>query len=385
MAVLTLVALCAILSYAVAAPCGASGRQCIVGKSFCDVDQCRCIDPPYVWGDPYFMCYRQNTVAAESRNDPSLTTFNNETTDFPFPCRYLMTHVKQELKGRRRAIIGECEVKVHVFNKRGQGKIFTHGVDVAVRITYTAGAVVERSVRKYGTAANGVNNWVITGVQDYRPDGPWTPPETILYEDAPNNILLKVEEVADNNQIVFDFKACGISISFVPYDTEQTRQQPQIPGVSVGVNCAHHPQWLSVDQVIGLAPAWQGGHLLAEIQKPGLSVSQSLVHRAFQNLVPQAQPDAHPACSTTSASLAACDDSSRQTAFESCYWILTEPKFVKCAHKNGLDFVDLFQRCVAAWCQGAECATIRTAVQSCEILAGEIPQVQDFIDGDLCP
>ncbi|KAK3744248.1 hypothetical protein RRG08_020508, partial [Elysia crispata] len=237
MALSTLLALFALISYATSSlpPCGPSGRQCIKGRSECVGDNCECINPPYVWGDPYFMCYRKGEVAAECRNDPSLTTFNNETTNFPFPCRYLMTHIKQELKGRRRKVLGECEIKVHAFNKRGLGKVFTHGVDVAVKIKYSGtGTVIQRSVRKYGTASDGVNNFVVSS-----PDGPWTPPVMILYQDPPNKIELKCEENSDNNQLVLEFAACGIRITLVPYDIEDRIDQAQIPGLSVAVNCAH--------------------------------------------------------------------------------------------------------------------------------------------------
>ncbi|KAK3792809.1 hypothetical protein RRG08_055501, partial [Elysia crispata] len=61
-------------------------RQCIQAAS-CMNNECVC-QSPFVWGDGTFACYRQNAVAAELKNDPQLTSFNNETLPFPYPCRY---------------------------------------------------------------------------------------------------------------------------------------------------------------------------------------------------------------------------------------------------------------------------------------------------------
>ncbi|KAK3796912.1 hypothetical protein RRG08_055746 [Elysia crispata] len=145
------------------------------------------------------------------------------------------------------------------------------------------------------------------------------------------------------------------------------------------------PKWLSVDEVIGLAPVFQGGHKLDDIVQIGLTVSQSLVDRAFTNGEVQNQPGAHPACVTASGVLSTCHPAAKISAYKSCYWMLMEHKFIKCVHMNGLDFVDLFTRCVAAWCQGGDCSTIKTDVKKCEILSGEISEVGQFIAGDLCP
>ncbi|KAK3745261.1 hypothetical protein RRG08_055497, partial [Elysia crispata] len=84
-------------------------RQCIQAAS-CINNKCVC-QSPFVWGDGTFACYRQNAVAAELKNDPKLTSFNNETLPFPYPCRYLVTHVRQELKDNDKNVIGNCEFK----------------------------------------------------------------------------------------------------------------------------------------------------------------------------------------------------------------------------------------------------------------------------------
>ncbi|GFS04458.1 hypothetical protein ElyMa_004657300 [Elysia marginata] len=386
MAFQTLFALCALFSYAVAIlPCGTTGRKCIQDISQCDGTTCQCINPPFVWGDPFFMCYTRGQVAAESRNDPSFTTFNNETRNFPYPCRYLLTHLKQELKGRKRAVIGECEIKVHGFNTREKGKIVTHGADISIRVTYNNGSTVERSARKYGTAANGVNNFGISGSLSYNPDGPWFPSVNVMYADAPNKVFLKCKEDAPNNQVVFEFAACGIRITFVPYDTVLRRNQPQIPGLSVGVNCAHHPVWLSNDEVIGLAPTFQGGQLLSEIVLPGLTESQSLVNRAFFNGAVQNQPNASPGCDAGTYAVSACDDSNREDAYKNCFWMLLEAKFMKCVSKNGLDPVSLFARCVHTWCYANDCDSIITDLGVCAHIRGSLTDLNEFLNGDKCP
>ncbi|GFR62338.1 hypothetical protein ElyMa_005453400 [Elysia marginata] len=338
-----------------------------------------------ILGRPFFMCYTRGQVAAESRNDPSFTTFNNETTNFPFPCRYLLTHLKQELKGRKRAVIGECELKIHAFNRRERGKIVTHGADISVKVTYNNGSIVERSVRKYGTAANGVNTFGINGVHAYVPDGPFTPSVDVMYADAPNKVFLKCKEDAANNQVVFEFPACGIRITFVPYDTVLRRNQEQIPGLSVGVNCAHHPVWLSNDEVIGLAPTFQGGQLLSEIVLPGLTESQSLVNRAFTNGAVQNQPDASAGCAAATTALDTCDDTSREDAYKNCFWMLLEAKFIKCVSKAMLDPAVLFSRCVDAWCNNGDCASIVTDLAVCDQVRNSLTELDDFLNGDSCP
>ncbi|RUS71883.1 hypothetical protein EGW08_020357 [Elysia chlorotica] len=92
--------------------CGSTGRACVAGRSSCVGGLCRCNGPDYVWGDPHFMCYTPKQVAAEVKNDPILTNFNGESSQFPFPCRYLLAHVSQNLQDGNNTVIGRCEVQV---------------------------------------------------------------------------------------------------------------------------------------------------------------------------------------------------------------------------------------------------------------------------------
>ncbi|RUS71884.1 hypothetical protein EGW08_020358, partial [Elysia chlorotica] len=221
---------------ALAQPACEGKRQCI-DTAACVSGKCVC-QAPYVWGDGTFACYRQNAVAAELKNDPKLTNFNNETVPFPYPCRYLVTHVRQELKDNDKNVIGNCEFKVHAFNAKAKGKFFTHGFDVAVKITYDEGTVVKMSSRNYGTADNGVYSFMKKGTMgEYLPDGPWGD-DDIDYKDAQNGIRVELKENSYNNQLVYDFRRCGVTITFVPYDLTSRREQKSIPGLSVAINCA---------------------------------------------------------------------------------------------------------------------------------------------------
>ncbi|GFO41718.1 hypothetical protein PoB_006822300 [Plakobranchus ocellatus] len=408
---LAVVILCALASGTMALPpCGTTGKQCIAGRSLCIGGTCVCKNPPFIYGDPFFMCYRKAQVAAESRNDPSLTTFNNETLLFPFPCRYLMTHVRQELKDRKKNILGYCEFKIHTFNMRARGKVATFGYDVATKIKYDNRSEVLVSVRKFGTASAGVNTFVKYGVNDFLPDGPWTPSTVtlpIVYKDAPNNIVIKCYEDAANNQLVYEpvhkkvisgFKALHQAGGRwrssnrdrrVPADLRED-SQATVPTtfpekVLKNQPFKKDPVWLSNDKVVGLAPKFQGGALVSDILKPGLSESESMVDRAFASGAAQNQPLAHPACTNAASVLASCNDMTREKAYKSCFWLLTEPKVVKCIHDNGQDYVDLFVRCVEAWCDDGDCIAVKNLLQSnCGYISG-VTKLTEFLSGILCP
>ncbi|KAK3739128.1 hypothetical protein RRG08_045357 [Elysia crispata] len=58
----------------------------------------------------------------EIKNDPKLTTFDRDSERFPFPCRYLASHVRPQLKDRHGNVIGYCEAKVYGMNAKNKGK-----------------------------------------------------------------------------------------------------------------------------------------------------------------------------------------------------------------------------------------------------------------------
>ncbi|GFS13203.1 hypothetical protein ElyMa_001391400 [Elysia marginata] len=68
----------------------------------------------------------------EVKNDPMVTTANNETYTLPITCRYLLTHFRTTFTA---FFSSNCEVKVYAFNKKNRGKIFLGGIDIALRIS----------------------------------------------------------------------------------------------------------------------------------------------------------------------------------------------------------------------------------------------------------
>ncbi|GFR64734.1 hypothetical protein ElyMa_003639200 [Elysia marginata] len=101
------------ISFAAIEGCGSTGRACVDGQSSCVDGQCVCNDPND-WGNPAFACYKPDTYVAEIFNDPQLRNFNNESVQFPYPCRYLATHFMSELQDGESNVIGNCEFMVSI-------------------------------------------------------------------------------------------------------------------------------------------------------------------------------------------------------------------------------------------------------------------------------
>ncbi|XP_059160644.1 uncharacterized protein LOC131944145 [Physella acuta] len=338
------------------------GNKACIKEAFCAPNNtCTCKNPPFVRGDGYFGCYRQNTVDAEVRNDPTLTTFNEETVNFPYPCRYMITHVKQELKSGG-SVIGNCELKVYGFNARAKGKLYSRGYQLAVKLTYNSNtpSPISLSTTTYGEAGSTTterNNF-------YNCDGPFTPvvpvattPTIVLTAPPSVKVLQYFEPTTQQN--IFQIDSCGLRVTFVPYNLTSTINSPFLPGISVGINCAHHPIWLSNNTVMGLAPVSQGGKLIAAIQAeyPGLSPADAMLQRAFTRNVIQNQPGASSQCSNVGSLLGACNATELDALYANVDWIFDKyPPFVRCLSGTTTDannLLDLFIAFINLFCNQA--------------------------------
>ncbi|GFN88300.1 hypothetical protein PoB_001480600 [Plakobranchus ocellatus] len=141
------------------------------------------------------------THACEIKNDPSLKSFGKEEKSFPFPCRYLATHVKTSMLSSSGNTVGSCEAWVYAFNSKAKGKLFVSGFDVGIVFNFNVGFAIEYSFRQFATADDNVNNVSIIDV------------------DNVNNA-----------------KGCGLDIFFVPFDSALKLRQKQMPGLSVAVS-----------------------------------------------------------------------------------------------------------------------------------------------------
>ncbi|XP_059160645.1 uncharacterized protein LOC131944146 [Physella acuta] len=363
---LILILLCAVLRQT-AAQALCRNHYCISDATCVNNNTCRCNNPPFSRGDGRFACYRQNTVDAEVRNDPTLTTFNQETVNFPYPCRYLLSHVKQEFK-LYGTVVGYCEFQVHAFNARDFGKFYAEGFEVAVKVTYNG-------VYGFSSTTWGDTSGVTTkeNFNSYAPNGPFNDPYSGASRNVPasGGVLIKTFYNTVNQQYVFQADQCGFKLTFTPYDKVARIRSPRIPGISLAINCAHHPQWLSNWQVMGLAPTSQGGKLIAAIQAmyPTLNPSNAMLQRAFTRGVVQNQPGASQKCVSLGTSLNSCSNTSLTNLYNSAGWIFTTPTFVRCLSANDPSsdaVLQLFQLLSDFFCNGT-CvkAQVQTLIGSC--------------------
>ncbi|KAK3745264.1 hypothetical protein RRG08_055500 [Elysia crispata] len=311
--------------------CGDTERACIDGRSTCVDGQCRCNGPEYTWGNGRFMCYTAKEVAAEMKNCLVLTNFNGESTQFPYPCRFMLAHVRQNLKDRNQAVIGQCEFQVLVFNRKSKGKMYMFGFDIAIRLDYFTGRTEAFSLRRYGTEVTGITKEGTAGM--YLPNGPWGD-EHVDYEDDVNGVFITNSFHPQNKQTIFEASQCGLRVTFVPYDEVKRRHALQIPGLSVAVNIDHAPQWLSTDIVMGLPPVSHGGQKFADIQGFWLTVPQTAVARAFLSGIEQNQPGDASECAVVQQKMRACTDLALAEAMTTCFWMLRQPRFIKCFDKE---------------------------------------------------
>ncbi|GFN83585.1 hypothetical protein PoB_001009100 [Plakobranchus ocellatus] len=308
-----------------------------------------------------------DTVAAELKNDPTLTNFNNETVSFPYPCRFLVTHVRQELKDRDRNVIGHCEFKIN----------------------YDDGRMVKLSSRNYGVAMDGSYRFERQGtVGEYLPDGPWDDDE-IAYRDNDNGIRVQIFENSANNQLVYQFRRCGLRVTFVPYDLINRRQQMSVPGLSVAINCAMHPQWYGYETVMGLSPVMDGGVLFQDLRLHGLDDEQSMVVRAFTRGYIQNQPyDDQGMCEMATWAFSNCSPNELKNAIDNCYWMLRQPRFVRCFDptRSAMNILQLLSSCVNLWCDHGYCPDVQRSISNsgCDNVR-RIPQLPMFMAGTMCP
>ncbi|KAK3788829.1 hypothetical protein RRG08_067362, partial [Elysia crispata] len=145
-------------SFANRVTCGSTGRTCIQQEATCTNGACVCKEiHEEAKGD--FRCYQDKSMVCELKSDPSLRTFSGEVENFPFPCRYMVTHVRTDLKNKFGDLIGTCESKVFGFNGKADGKYIVLGFDVQIKIMYTNPAKsVISTFRHSATAINNANS-----------------------------------------------------------------------------------------------------------------------------------------------------------------------------------------------------------------------------------
>ncbi|RUS84118.1 hypothetical protein EGW08_008092 [Elysia chlorotica] len=368
--------------------CGSKGRGCIEGQALCVDGKCVC-QPPNTWGDGAFGCYAPNTVAAQVSSDPKLQNFNNESINFPYPCRYLATHLLTELRNQDNLQVGTCEIMIHSFNAKYRGKFFLHGFDVALNIRYTSGGTVKLSSRHYGIAKSGVYTFKNQGtVGEFYQNGPWGN-DDIDYNDYINNVHVTVSKDESNNQLLYQAERCGLRISFVPYDVQDRRAQLSIPGLSIAINTDNHPKWMSKGEVMALAPKDQNGDLFADTVITGFSVEESVFIRAFENEYVQNMPlDDKGKCYATHKAFMKCTRPELRQAIKNCFWMMKKSRFIFCMDKSqsSRKILKLFATCMKVWCATTPCSKAQDLIvkAGCDTIR-DIPQVTAFMKGEMCP
>ncbi|GFN86580.1 G patch domain-containing protein 1-like [Plakobranchus ocellatus] len=367
--------------YATRPTCGNTNRTCIAGQATCVDSKCKC-GSQYQRGKGNFGCYVDTTQSCEIKNDPSLQTYSNEADQFPFPCRYLASHVRTDLISMYGNTIGICEARIYAFNSKSKGKFYVSGFDVGITfITYSPPNATSFSYRRFVTTANHVNTassnghigqavpFIHDGTQNITfqtSDGIGL---TSSYQNTNNRFVFK--NVSQQQRLTVDLRRvkpanykllvfrglemrtlCCLALfvrakisglSALPMCFARgplTRIALAWPPISVYPPLPNHhkrtytfsdPTFLSPDAVMCLPKPAYGGQLLEDIQEPSLTVEESLLLRAFLSDQPQNQP--HPddgQCSAISSILAGCKVSSRRLGIKRCSWMLKRVPFVKC-------------------------------------------------------
>ncbi|XP_055900883.1 uncharacterized protein LOC106059749 [Biomphalaria glabrata] len=373
--------LSALITYVTAQSQPCSGKYCIEGQAQCINDSCVCNNPPYTHGDGYFNCYRKSQIAAEILNDPVLNTFGNESDSLTVPCRILVVNTKLELKRYvgKPTNIGFCYVQVHSFQSRSRGKFYVSGYEVAIKLEYSYGTVKNVSSIVFGPQGgvqeNGTDN-------AFLPDGPYAN-DNVDYNDTANNVRITRYYDSNNDQYVFEADACGIRATLVPYDTVSGLDRVRVPGVSVAINCIHHPKYFDIANSVGIIPKSSGGYTLQDIQSfyPGTTVEQALSVFAFTRNTTQTQPYVSTECPLVKSSLLSCDSTNLPVAVNKCDFIFKSPKFVDCISGAGSSTsvpLQLYRACVDNYCGASnQCATIQGIVGTCTVNTG--PQLTTLL------
>nr|KAI8752404.1 hypothetical protein BgiMline_015122 [Biomphalaria glabrata] len=334
-------------------------HNCIAGQAYCQDYGSNCVCyKPYSWGRGDFACYRDNEISAEVKNDPELTTFNNDTVKFQYPCRYLLTELELQLQNAHGKEIGQCFFKVHAFHKRINGKIVVDGLEIAAKFLVGYDHEKSLSIITYGQEGH-----VTLGGTDnhYLDNGPYDDELThgpVIYSDSDSNLHVKRYLNSHNRQYVFEVEGCGFRSTFVPFDLHDGIKSAYIPGISVAVDCDNHPQWLNTHKVLALPPASQGGPTIGSIaHEVGLTRQQAMAYRAFTAHVEQSQPDSCQQCTDVADSFKKCSDHELSVAWDKCYWILDTPSFIRCISKDYPDtssesHLSYFATCIEHYCDG---------------------------------
>ncbi|CAG5128298.1 unnamed protein product [Candidula unifasciata] len=363
-------------------------RRCINGYADC-VNGKTCVCRPPRQLDPnngHFGCYRNNNVFGEVYNDPEVRNMNNETSPFPFPCRYLLTSLTTVLRIRKKNV-GFCKCDLHAFNLKYKGKLYVGGFDLACRINNNV--LYEQigfSTRIVGIANNGVYTYSEEGTLSYLPDGPWT---STPVDITGAGVTVRSHYDTVNNQAVMEIPECGSRITFVAYDVESRLQQQQTPGLSFTFNCALQPYFHEHDRVIATAPKRFGGQTYAELAQTPFSITEALLIRAFTSGVVQNHPGASPQCTSIGNILAACSQPNLDKTAKGCFWMWEKPKFVRCIDPGNYTepVMELYEKCAGVHCAGTPtCNNFVSDMtgSGCSTVSG-IPQLTDIVNGNFCP
>ncbi|GFO11713.1 hypothetical protein PoB_003821800 [Plakobranchus ocellatus] len=133
-----------------------------------------------------------------------------------------------------------------------------------------------------------------------------------------------------------------------------------------------------------------GGQQLANLRIPPLDDVTGLIMKAFLSDFPQHQPEPNDnKCSEISFILKGCDPMLRAYGVKKCSWMFSSAHFLKCYDDtiSARKVLNLFKMCVQSWCQFNPCTAAITAITDagCGNLNANVPELSDFMDGQLCP
>ncbi|KAK3792811.1 hypothetical protein RRG08_055503 [Elysia crispata] len=105
--------------------------------------------------------------------------------------------------------------------------------------------------------------------------------------------------------------------------------------------CSPAPQWLSfaidiVSAGTSTECTSRGGQKFADIQGFWLTVPQTVVARAFLSGIEQNQPGDAFECAVVQRKMRTCTDLALAEAMTTCFWMLRQPRFIKCFDKEEL-------------------------------------------------
>lgn len=339
-------------------------------------DTCVCLDD-YI-GDGTLHCYESDRYNVQVKNDPQVKTVTGDRFELPVACKYLLTHFRTDFTEFANST---CEVKVMAFNKKLFGKVYVDGVDVALRVStpWSSPPRGDISYRIQGEGFSGTYWFKKFATYQFTTAGPWAEDGFAYLSMGATNIWPRYDPY--NNIWYLKVPSCGFDIRFRPFDRIKGIHSTQVPGVSVSVKAAPSTKWLSPGETMGLQPT---GELLEDIVSGFQSVSQAMVARLFLSNVTQNQPAGSPYCSSVAETVRNCSTrSATAAAINTCFFILTDHKFVRCYDTTGSgDLVlDLFEKCFDAECHEdpMRCSLVKQEVQKCP-QATNSPEVSAYLN-----